>query len=288
MYFESLSEAIASKGNPSVLGLDPKLEYVPPFLREGKSVSDALYDFNRGLIDSCADLIPAIKPQSAYYEMHGAEGLDALRRTIEYASRAGMYVILDAKRGDIGTTAEAYAKAYLYAGSDIDCITINPYLGSDGVKPFINECIANDKAVFSLIKTSNKSSAELQDIDIGGGKPFYRHVAELTVQWGADYIGTDGYSVIGGVVGATHPYQLAELRKLMPQTFFLIPGYGAQGGLAQDVALGFDSKGGGAIVNSSRGLMCAYQKQNDPENYKTHTRNAVIAMRDDIMQYVRN
>lgn len=278
MGFEKLQEKIFSKGNPTVMGLDPKLEYVPEFLREGKSIREALFEFNKGLIDCCADLIPAVKPQAAYYEMYGLEGLSAMWDTIKYASEAGLYVILDAKRGDIGSTADAYAKAYLSAGTGIDCMTVNPYFGTDGVKPFITTAEQNGKTIFILAKTSNPSASELQDIDCGG-IPMYRHAANKINEW--------GNSVCGAVVGATQPIQLIELRQAFPDMFFLIPGYGAQGGAASDIAHAFNSNRGGAIVNSSRGLMCAYSKVNDPLNFKTHTRNAVIDMKNDLTSVLK-
>jgi len=263
------------------MGLDPKLEYIPEKFREGKSVSESLFDFNRALIDATADLIPAIKPQSAYYELYGLEGLLALDKTIRYAKQAGIYVILDAKRGDIGSTASAYAEGHLgEGGAGADCITVNPYLGSDGIVPFIDAAKKYDKALFSLVKTSNPSSSEFQDRLIDG-KPLYRIVGEATEKWGEDNIGEYGYSRVGAVIGATHPEQLAELRAAMPHTFFLVPGYGAQGGTAADVAFAFrQSDKSGAIVNSSRALMCAYKGKGDDMNFAQFTRNACIEMRD--------
>ena len=286
MSFDTLIEAIENKKNPTVMGLDPKLEYIPDFIRENYSVSDALFEFNRGLIDSSADLIAAVKPQSAFYEMYGPEGLSALNRTIRYAKEAGLYVILDAKRGDIGSTAEAYAEAYL--GSDSagsDCITVNPYFGHDGVKPFIEVAEREDKTLFILVKTSNPSSDEFQDI-MCGDKPLYRLVADKVEKWGTPDIGKYGYSRCGAVVGATYPRQLAELRAVMPHTFFLIPGYGAQGGTAADVAYAFQN-GKGAVINSSRGLMCAYMKKNDPHNYKKYTRTAVMEMKESLAAAIK-
>lgn len=281
MSFDKLYELIAQKNNPTVMGLDPKLEYIPEKFREGKSVSESLFDFNRALIDATADLIPAIKPQSAYYELYGLEGLLALDKTIRYAKQAGIYVILDAKRGDIGSTASAYAEGHLgEGGAGADCITVNPYLGSDGIVPFIDAAKKYDKALFSLVKTSNPSSSEFQDRLIDG-KPLYRIVGEATEKWGEDNIGEYGYSRVGAVIGATHPEQLAELREAMPHTFFLVPGYGAQGGTAADVAFAFrQSDKSGAIVNSSRALMCAYKGKGDDMNFAQFTRNACIEMRD--------
>lgn len=279
MSFDTLTENIERKKSAVILGLDPKFELIPSFIRENKTIEDALFDFNRSLIECCADLIAAVKPQSAFYEMYGPGGLAALDKTIRYAKEAGLYVILDAKRGDIGSTAEAYAEAYLGTGSSgSDCITVNPYLGYDGVKPFIDVAMRENKALFILVKTSNPSSSEFQDVSCGD-KPLYRIVAEKVEEWGKENIGTYGFSRCGAVVGATYPRQLAELRKIMPHTFFLIPGYGAQGGTAADVAYAFKN-GRGAAVNSSRGLIYAYINKKDPKNFKSHTRTAVIEMNE--------
>lgn len=286
MAFEKLSELIKLKSNPTVMGLDPMLEYVPDFIRKEKSVCETLFEFNKGLIDSVADLIPAVKPQSAFYEQYGFDGMKALDMTIEYANKAGLYVILDVKRNDIGSTAEAYANAYLSEGTGIDCITVNPYLGIDGIKPFITKARETNKAMFILVKTSNPSSADFQDLDCGG-MPLYRRVADKVVEWGSDSIAADGYNICGAVVGATYPKQLEELRAVMPNTFILVPGYGAQGGTAQDIVSAFDSNGGGAIVNSSRGLMCAYMKYSDTANYQKYTREAVIAMKNDLSNILK-
>lgn len=276
MSFSLLSELIRKKNNPTVMGLDPKLEYIPEHLREGKSVGEALFAFNRALIDAAADLIPAVKPQSAFYEMYGLMGMEALDKTIRYAKSAGLYVILDVKRGDIGSTAEAYAEAFFGEYSaGADCVTVNPYLGSDGVMPFIKAADKYDKAVFALVKTSNPSSGELQDLDCAG-EPLYMRVAALTEKWNVS-------GRCGIVAGATYPSQLTELRRALPSSFFLVPGYGAQGGKAEDVALAVDSAGGGVIVNSSRGLMCAWMNEGgDGKDFADRTRAAVIAMRDDL------
>ncbi|MGI6202049.1 MAG: orotidine-5'-phosphate decarboxylase [Eubacteriales bacterium] len=282
MSFSLLAELIRKKNNPTVMGLDPKLEYIPPHIREGRGVGEALFEYNRALIDAAADLIPAVKPQSAFYEMYGLQGLQALDKTIRYAKSAGLYVILDVKRGDIGSTAEAYAEAFF--GSDsagADCVTVNPYLGSDGVLPFIKAAEKYDKAVFALVKTSNPSSGELQDIDCGG-EPLYMRVAKLTAKWNST-------GRCGIVAGATYPAQLAELRRELPSSFFLVPGYGAQGGKAKDVALACDESGGRVIVNSSRGLICAWMADGgDGRDFADRTRAAVIAMRDDLNSAIKN
>ncbi len=293
-----LIEKIKEKNNPTVAGLDPKLDYLPQemidasFEKYGatfEGAADAIFEFNKTLIDALCDIVPAVKPQSAYYEMYGVEGIICLKKTMEYARSKGMYVILDAKRGDIGATSEAYAKAYLgktaIGDSQIpafgaDCMTVNPYLGTDGVKPFVEQSVNNKKSIFVLVKTSNPSSGELQDL-ISGGKPIYEHMADLVKSWGIDNLGKYGYSQVGAVVGATYPEQAEKLRKLMPHTYFLVPGYGAQGGKASDVAKSFNGDGLGAIVNASRSIMCAYKKNGG--SVGEAARAEAIRMRDDIL-----
>ena len=295
---DRLIEKIKQTNNPTVAGLDPKLDYVPEEMKQKafsefgetfEGAANAIWEFNRTLIDALCDIVPAVKPQCAYYEMYGLEGLKCLKQTIDYAKQKGMYVILDAKRGDIGATSEAYAKAYLGVtelGSvtapafDADCLTVNPYLGTDGVKPFVDQCAAHDKGIFVLVKTSNQSSGELQDLK-SDGKYIYEHMAELVKGWGSGVVGAYGYSSVGAVVGATYPEQAEKLRKLMPQTYFLVPGYGAQGGKASDVAKSFNKDGLGAIVNASRSIMCAYQKQGG--TLGGAARAEAIRMRDDIL-----
>lgn len=295
---DTLIEKIIEKGNPTVAGLDPKLDYVPEdmkaaaFREYGETftgAAQAILQFNKVLIDALCDVVPAVKPQSAYYEMYGVEGIRCLSETIAYAQKNGMYVILDGKRGDIGATSEAYAKAYLgktvIGGTEqpafgADCLTVNPYLGTDGIKPFADQCAANRKGIFVLVKTSNQSSGELQDLK-SGDKYIYEHMAERVKEWGADLIGIHGYSSVGAVVGATYPEQAEVLRRLMPHTYFLVPGYGAQGGKAKDVAKSFNRDGLGAIVNASRSIMCAYQKQGG--TLGDAARKEAIRMRDDIV-----
>lgn len=303
---EQLIEKIKKTGNPSVAGLDPKLDFIPEFIKEKnfeaygknlKGAAHALLDFNKGLMDALSGIVPAVKPQSAYYEMYGVPGVEALHETIAYAKEKGFYVILDVKRNDIGTTAEAYAMAYLGAtplsegeaeeGFGADSVTVNPYLGTDGMKPFVEQCKAHEKSIFTLVKTSNPSSGEFQDL-ILGDKPLYEKVAEKVNEWGEGTEGESGYTAVGAVVGATYPTQAEALRKLMPKVYFLVPGYGAQGGKAKDVALSFNSDGLGAIVNSSRGIMCAYQKQGFPETqFAEVARAEAIRMRDEIVSFIR-
>lgn len=303
---EQLISKIKKMQNPTVVGLDPKLSYIPSYILDdafkayGKkpdAVAEALTKFNFGLIDALCDIVPAVKPQMAYYEMYGLAGLIALKKTIDYAKEKGMYVILDGKRNDIGSTAESYAEAYLgcskideetsYHDFDADALTVNAYLGTDGVMPFVKKCKENDKGIFVLVKTSNPSSGELQDL-VADGKHIYEHMAELVNKWGEQTVGESGYSAVGAVVGATYPEQAEKLRKLMPKTYFLVPGYGAQGGTAEDVAKSFNSDGLGAIVNSSRGIMCAYQKKGlSGEAFADAARQEAISMRDAIMNAIK-
>ncbi|MGN0700105.1 MAG: orotidine-5'-phosphate decarboxylase, partial [Oscillospiraceae bacterium] len=290
--------------NPSVAGLDPKLDYVPAFIKDKcfekygetlKGAAKALYEFNKGLIDALYDIVPAVKPQAAYYEMYGTAGVKALYKTQEYARSKGMYVITDGKRNDIGTTMEAYATAHLgkvkVGSQEIepflgDALTVNGYLGSDGIKPLLSVCRENDKGIFVLVKTSNPSSGELQDRMIDG-VPVYEVMGKMCEGWGQELPGVYGYSGVGAVVGATYPEQIKYLRQALPTTFFLIPGYGAQGAGAADIAAAFDENGLGGIVNSSRGIMCAYQKQKcDERDYALAARNEAIRMRDEIMGFV--
>lgn len=293
-----LIDKIIEKKNPTVAGLDPKLDYIPEtilkssFEKYGETFSgaaDAIFNFNKELIDALCDVVPAVKPQSAYYEMYGIEGIKCLKKTIDYAKEKGLYVILDAKRGDIGATSEAYANAYLgktrlsenaEAAFDADSLTVNPYLGTDGVKPFVDRAAENDKSIFVLVKTSNQSSGELQDL-VCDGKPIYEHMANLVRSWSKGSIGRHGYSNIGVVVGATYPEQAEKIREIIPHTYFLVPGYGAQGGKAKDIAKSFGSDGLGAIVNASRSIMCAYKK--DGGSVGEAARKEAIRMRDDIM-----
>ena len=306
MSFDVLQKKIFDMANPTVAGLDPRPEHVPEFImdkhisQKGKTLqaaADAYYEFNCGLIDSFADLVPAIKPQSAYYEMLGYEGVQCLKKTVDYAKSKGLYVIADVKRNDIGTTAQAYAQAYLgtvqiagqeLAPFDFDAATVNAYLGSDGITPFIETCVKYSKAIFALVKTSNKSSGELQDIKTQDGGTIYQCVGDLMENISQHTIGKYGYSCVGAVVGATYPQQLTELRQRLKHTFFLVPGYGAQGGGANDVVGAFDPQGGGAIINSSRAIMCAWKKTgNDGHDYQQAARAEVIRMRDEIRQTVK-
>jgi len=304
-FSDKLAKQIKLKNNPSVLGLDPKLEYIPESIKEKyfvknvsyqKAAADCIIEFNRRLIDTLYEVIPAIKPQLAYYEMYGIEGIRAFYETISYAKEKGLLVIADGKRNDIGTTAQAYATAYLgktpingteQEAFDVDALTVNAYLGIDGVKPFINECEKNDRGIFILVKTSNPSSGQLQDLKLQDGRTIYEAMADLVNQWGDTTIGECGYSSVGAVVGATYPKQLSELRKRMPKAWILVPGYGAQGGTAQDVAAAFDKNGLGAVINASRSLMCAYKLEAwkdkfTHEDFEKAARAEAERMRDEI------
>ena len=293
---DRLIEKILETRNPTVAGLDPRLSYVPEELvsaaiqSHGETLeagAAALLAFNKGLIDALAGIVPAVKCQVACYEVYGAPGMACLAETIRYARENGLYVIADGKRNDIGSTAECYSTAFLgtvQVGSkelsafDADCLTVNGYLGSDGILPFVKNCAARDRDLFALIKTSNPSSGQLQDRILDDGRSVYETMGHLVEDWGKDTLGRYGYTAVGGVVGATWPQQLAELREKLPHVFFLVPGFGAQGGGADDVKGAFDRQGLGAIVNNSRGLMCAYQKRGG--DYQTAARDEAIAMRD--------
>ncbi len=282
---DRLIKKIKETNNPTVIGLDPRYDMIPNCIKEKYSQNiegkcKAIEEFNKALIDATYDIIPAVKPQLAFYEMLGIEGMKVFKETCRYAKEKGMIVIADAKRGDIGSTATAYANAYLGDVYDIDFLTVNPYLGVDGIKPFVDLATKNDKGIFILVKTSNPSSGELQDLKVENGETIYEKVAKLVEEWGKELRGEYGYSSIAAVVGATYPEQLEKIRKIAPHTFFLIPGYGAQGGKAEDIKLGFDNNGLGGIVNSSRGLMYAYK--NTEEQFAEATRQEAIRMREDL------
>ncbi len=301
MSFNPLIEKIIEMKNPTVAGLDPKLDYVPQYIREkcfaqyGRTLegaAEALYEFNTGLIDALCDVVPAVKPQMAYYEMYGWQGVRAFTRTVEYAHSKGMYVITDGKRNDIGATMEAYAAGHLgmtdvdgeqFSAFGADALTVNGYLGSDGIEPLLKVCAAQDKGIFVLVKTSNKSSGELQNLLLEGGESIYARMASMCDEWGRELPGKYGFTGVGAVVGATYPEQLTELRKEHPSIFFLVPGYGAQGGGAQGLAGAFNQDGLGAVVNSSRAIMCAYKKEGcDESDYAGAARREALRMKDDI------
>lgn len=272
-----LVEKIKKTGAPIVVGLDPMLDYVPEHIKKAayeqfgenlEGASEAVWQYNRAIVDATADLIPAVKPQIAMYEQFGVPGIAVFQRTVDYCHKKGLVVIGDVKRGDIGSTSAAYAAGHLgsvpvgskvCAGFGEDFVTVNPYLGSDGVKPFVEVCKKEKKGIFVLVKTSNPSSGEFQDRLIDG-RPLYEHVADKVAEWGGDCMG-DSYSYVGAVVGATYPEQGKVLRRMMKRTFILVPGYGAQGGRGADLVHFFDEDGLGAIVNSSRGIIAAYRQE---------------------------
>lgn len=298
---DKLIEKIKETNNPTVMGLDPRYEMLPRCVTEKyplnlEGVAQAIVEYNKALIDTTYDIIPAVKPQIAFYEMFGIPGIQAFKETCEYAKQKGMLVIADIKRGDIGSTAQGYSNAYLGKTKigdieqsifDVDFVTINPYMGTDCVKPFIEDCKKYNKGLFILVKTSNPSSGELQDLKLETGEEVYTRVAKLVENWGEELRGMYNYSSIAAVVGATYPEQLKQIREIAPHTYFLIPGYGAQGGTAKDIAYGFDQNGLGGIVNASRSLMCAYKSDKwknefEEKDYAKATRAEAIRMRDEI------
>jgi len=304
MSFDVLQDRIREKKNPTVAGLDARVEYVPPHILEKytgqygetlQAAALAVKEFDCGLIDALADTVPAVKPQSAYFEMLGWRGMEALEEVIAYAKGKGLYVIADVKRGDIGTTAAAYAQAWLgsvqVGGTecpvfDADCVTVNGYMGSDAIRPFLEQCAARGKSAFVLVKTSNPSSMELQDL-VAGDRLVYNVMGDLTQRLGKDARGRYGFNALGAVVGATHPNVLKELRRRLPDVFFLVPGYGAQGAGADDVRSAFNELGRGAIVNASRSIMCAWQKTGkDGADYQEAAAAAAGKMRDELRRAV--
>ena len=303
---DRLIDKIKQTNNPTVMGLDPRFDMLPKCVTDKydktlEGVSKAILEYNKALIDETCDIIPAVKPQIAFYEMFGIPGLEAFKETCKYAKEKGMIVIADIKRGDIGSTAQGYSNAFLGKTKigdheesifDVDFVTVNPYMGTDCVKPFVEDCKKYDKGIFILVKTSNPSSGELQDLKLENGKEVYMQVAELVEKWGEDLVGKYGYSSVSAVVGATYPEQLEQIRSKAPHTYFLIPGYGAQGGKAEDIALGFDKNGLGGIVNASRSLMCAYKSeiwknQFTEEEYAKATRAEAIRMKEELQTAIK-
>lgn len=306
MFIDELIEKIKEKNNPTVVGLDPKIEYVPSFIKEEafkeygeniKGVSQAILKFNKKIIDAVHDIVPGVKPQMAYYEMYGLDGLAAFYETVKYAKSKDLLVIADGKRNDIGSTAEAYSTAYLgctaiHDGKSermfaVDALTVNPYLGYDGIKPYVDDCSKFGNGIFVLVKTSNKSSGQLQDLVTDSGKRIYEIIADYVNEWGSQVIGKYGYSSVGAVVGATYPEQAKTLRSIMKNAYILVPGYGAQGGTASDVAKSFNEDGLGAIVNASRSIICACKSERWKDTYSEMRfdeacRAEALRMRDDI------
>jgi len=300
---QKLTDKIQKTNAPIVVGLDPMMKFIPESIKKNAfaeygetlaGAAEAIWQYNKGLIDAIYDLIPAVKPQIAMYEQFGVEGLIAYKKTLDYCKEKDLVIIGDIKRGDIGSTSSAYATGHLgkitiggntYAPFDEDFATVNPYLGSDGVKPFIDVCKEEKKGIFILVKTSNPSSGEFQDRLIDG-KPLYEWVGRKVDEWGADCMGSNGYSYVGAVVGATYPEMGKILRDIMPKSYILVPGYGAQGGKGADLVHFFNKDGLGAIVNSSRGIIAAYQNEKyasfGETGYADAARQAVIDMREDI------
>ena len=299
-FADRLLEAIDNKKNPTVVGLDPSLEKIPQFILEKylngnkktdfEAASEAVLEFNKGIIDSVCDIVPAVKPQIAYYEVLGEYGIKVFRETVAYAKEKSLLVIGDAKRNDIGLTCEAYSDAYLgkvKIGNiekevfGVDCLTVNSYLGFDGINPFIKNCRKYGRGIFVLVKTSNKGSEEFQCIETNHGKN-YEVMGDLVSSWGKELTGNSGYSSVGAVVGATFPSEAKVLRVKMKNTLFLVPGYGAQGGTASSVMNCFNKDGRGALINSSRSIIYAYMKQENEKKYMDFARESAINMRDDI------
>ena len=298
MIIDHLISRIKELEAPICVGLDPRLAAIPECIKTeiyaqmGKThvaAAEILFTFNKVIIDNVCDLVPVVKPQIALYELFGASGILAYGKTVAYAKSKGLIVIGDIKRGDIASTAEAYAHAHLgvvdiegtsFKIFETDFVTLNPYLGYDSIEPFFNDCKAHDKGMFVLVKTSNAHSKQIQDIPAMDGKPIYQHVAALVADWGKDFIGTSGFSSIGAVVGATHPQIGAELRTLMPNTFFLAPGYGAQGATAKDLRGLFNKDGLGAVINSSRGIIEAGKDK----DFGLAAREAVLKMKKDLLE----
>ena len=297
---DKLIEKIIELQNPTCVGLDTSFDYLPDELKKDVSsfddAAEAIAEFNMNVIDKVCDIVPSVKVQIAYYETYGHAGLQAFEYTVNYARGRGLIVIADCKRNDIGSTASCYSKAYLGTTNvngkfmrafSADMLTVNGYLGSDGIKPFVEDIKSHDKSIFVLVKTSNPSSGELQNLKLESGKFVYEHMGELVAEWGKDTVGKYGYSEVGAVVGATHPEEAARLRKQLPHTFFLIPGYGAQGGSAEMLKVCFDKNGLGGVVNSSRGIICAYKDARYVGmNYAEAARAACIDMQQDLSKTI--
>ena len=297
MITDKLIDGIIAMQNPTCVGLDTLFDYLPDEMRAGaktfEDVSERVLEFNKKIIDSVCDIVPSVKVQIAYYEMYGVAGMKAYYETLRYAAEKGLVVIADAKRNDIGSTASCYAKAFLgetQVNDEIikafpsDYVTVNGYLGSDGIVPFVEQCEKHDKGIFVLVKTSNPSGAEIQNMVLDNGMPMYEYVGGLVEKWGESTIGKYGYSAVGAVVGATHPTEAARLRAVLPHTFFLIPGYGAQGGNAEMLKSCFGANGLGGVVNNSRGILCAYKKNGG--TYYEAAREACVAMQKDLSSVI--
>ena len=294
MMTDALIEKIIATQNPTCVGLDTSFDYLPDGMKRGvkdaKGAAEAVYDFNKGIVDAVCDVVPGVKVQIAYYEQYGKAGIKAFKKTCSYAKEKGLVVITDAKRNDIGATASRYAEAFLGRTAingnfeeafPSDFLTVNGYLGSDGILPFVENCKKYDKGIFVLVKTSNPSSGELQNLKLADGRTVYECMGDMVEAWGSDTVGKYGYSAVGAVVGATHPEEAKILRDRLPHTFFLVPGYGAQGGNAEMLKSCFRAGGMGGIVNNSRGILCAYQKRGG--DYAEAARAAALDMKEDLL-----
>lgn len=294
MIIDKLIEKIIATQNPTCVGLDTQLDYLPDEMRAGVmtcgDAAAAILAFNKKLIDSVYDIVPSVKVQVAYYEQYGAAGMQAFLDTVAYAKERGLVVIADCKRNDIGSTAGRYSAAYLgetalgeqnVSVAGCDFLTVNAYLGTDGVQPFLDDCKKYDRGLFILVKTSNPSSGELQDLKLSDGRTVYECMGDMVEGWGSDMVGAYGYSAVGAVVGATHPAEAKILRDRLPHTFFLIPGYGAQGGKAEILKNCFDANGLGGVVNNSRGILTAYKKNGG--TFWEAARAACLAMKADLL-----
>ncbi len=307
---DRLVENTIKTKNPSVIGLDPDIKRIPACYKIGwadkhplEAVADIIFDFNRDIIDTIAELVPAVKPQMAFYEKYGSFGVATFEKTVAYAKSKGLVVVEDAKRNDIGNTATAYADGHLgivelLDGSfttsiDADFLTVTPFLGSESLEPFVDVCMSQNKGIFVLVKTSNSSSGEIQDVVTSDGVTVSQSIAKYVCENAERFIGESGYSSIGAVVGATYPEEAASLRKLMPKSYFLVPGYGAQGGGAKDILPCFNSDGLGAIVNSSRGILYTHMTDEErshcsSKSYLSNVRMAVLDMQKDIYLFLKN
>ena len=283
---DRLIEKIIDTQNPTCVGLDTVADYLPEELRDGAdtnaAIAERIFEFNKNIIDNVCDIVPSVKIQIACYEMYGAAGIACFERTANYAKEKGLFVIADGKRNDIGNTAGFYAAAFLgeKATCAVDFLTVNGYLGTAGIQPFVDVCKQNDKGLFALVKTSNPSSGEFQNLVLQDGRTVYEYMGGLVEKWGEELIGSYGYSSVGAVVGATHPMEAARLREQLKNTFFLIPGYGVQGGNAEMLGRSFDIRGLGGVVNNSRGVLCAYKKKGG--KYYEAARQACIDMQRDL------
>ena len=310
-FADDLVRKIAEVNNPTVIGLDPKLDYIPDHIKcyaeqlfpeePTKATAKAIWLFNKEIIDHTFDIVPAVKLQFAYYEMYGVDAIKTMLLTARYAQRKGMIVIADCKRNDIGSTATAYAEGIIgktpillnetMEMSGFDACTVNCYLGIDGVQPFIDVAKRDGKGLFCLVRTSNPSAGDFQDLEMADGKKLYEAVAAKVDEWGQDLVGEEGFSSVGAVIGATWPEQAVELRKLMPNTFMLIPGYGAQGAGADEAVASFTAYGKGGIVNASRSIMTAWQKKADffkPEDFGTAARFEAEDMKEKLNAALMN